>query len=217
VLYSSFKTGEAEMTIESVIAECRTRKIPLMWRIEPESQPENLGTLLEKHGFQRLETIPGMVINIHKNKGPPYPDGFEIKRVSNEKILSEYLGVIKETVGMPEFAIQGLYDLSVFLGFEEKLPLQRYLGYLNGEPVATCMSVLGVGVVGIYDVITKEKVRKKGIGSIMTFYSLDIAKRLGYNVGVLTSSEMAYNMYKKLGFKEVCKIQQYLWSPQPPT
>jgi ribosomal protein S18 acetylase RimI-like enzyme len=77
------------------------------------------------------------------------------------------------------------------------------------------MSVLGVGVVGIYDVVTKKEARKNGIGSVMTFHSLEIAKRRGYNVGVLSSSEMAYRMYKNLGFQEICKIQQYLWSPEP--
>ena len=215
VLHSSLKTGGAESAIENVIAECRSRNVPLMWRIEPDSQPEHLGTLLEKHGFQRLDSIPGMVIDIQKNICPPYPNGFEIKRVNSEKILSGYLEVIKETVGMPDFAIQGLFELSVFLGFEENLPLQRFLGYFNGQPVATCMSVLGVGVVGIYDVVTKKKARKNGIGSVMTFHSLEIAKRQGYNVGVLTSSEMAQSMYEKLGFSEVCKIHQYLWSPQP--
>jgi hypothetical protein len=30
---------------------------------------------------------------------------------------------------------------------------------------------------------------------------------------MLLSSDMGYNIYQKLGFKEYCKIQSYLWMP----
>jgi len=213
VLYSSFKTGGAEKAIENVVTECRSRKVPVMWRLDPKTQPDNLGTLLEMHGFQLSEIIPGMAIDIQKNIHPPTQNGFEIKRVSDEQILTDYLKVVKEVVGMPDFAVKELHDFCVFLGFEENLPMQRFLGYLNDEPVATSMFVLGAGVVGIYDVTTLSKARKKGIGSTMTFHALECAYNLGYNIGVLTSSEEAYNMYKKLGFREICKIPHYSWDP----
>jgi hypothetical protein len=41
---------------------------------------------------------------------------------------------------------------------------------------------------------------------------------LGFDVGVLGSSPMGQPMYERLGFREVCAVNVYEWSPfTPPT
>jgi hypothetical protein len=42
---------------------------------------------------------------------------------------------------------------------------------------------------------------------------LSEARDLGYNVGVLGSSEMGYSVYRGLGFEEYCRIGLYEWRP----
>jgi ribosomal protein S18 acetylase RimI-like enzyme len=218
VFRSSFKAveeEEAEEAIKKMIAKCQSRNVPLMWQIGPNAQPAELGSLLEKYGFSLADKVPGMAIEIHEMKNiPPIPQGFEIKRVSDETMLKNYLEVVKEVFKMPDFVIQTMMELFSFVGFEEILPIQHFLGYLNDEPVATCGLILGAGVAGILDIATLSTARCQGIGTFMTAYPLQYVKKRGYNIGVLTSTEEGVNVYKNLGFEEVCKINRYIWSPQ---
>jgi len=39
------------------------------------------------------------------------------------------------------------------------------------------------------------------------------AQKLGYEIAILHSSEMGFNVYKKMGFKEYCTIEMYIWHP----
>jgi ribosomal protein S18 acetylase RimI-like enzyme len=87
------------------------------------------------------------------------------------------------------------------------LPVRNYLGYLNGRPVSTSTVFYGGGVAGIYCVSTLPEARGKGIGAAITLKPLQEARDMGYRVGVLQSSEMGFNVYKKLGFRHLCQIE----------
>ena len=88
----------------------------------------------------------------------------------------------------------------------------RYIGFLNGTPVATSALVLDSGVAGIYAVATIPEARRRGIGRIMTVIPLLEARQIGYRVGILQASSMGYSIYKKLGFSDVCMYREYLQS-----
>ena len=91
------------------------------------------------------------------------------------------------------------------------LPVRNYLGYLNGKPVSTCTIFYG-GAAGIYCVSTLPEARGKGIGGAITLKPLQEAREMGYRVGVLQSSEMGFNVYKKLGFRHLCQIENFYLS-----
>jgi predicted acetyltransferase len=80
---------------------------------------------------------------------------------------------------------------------------------LNGKPVSTSSVFYGGGVAGIYCVSTLPEARGKGIGAAITLKPLQEARDLGYRVGALQSSEMGFNVYKKLGFRHLCQIENF--------
>ena len=49
----------------------------------------------------------------------------------------------------------------------------------------------------------------KGFGAAMTFNPLHQAREMGYRIGVLQSSEMGFNVYKRLGFRHLCQIENF--------
>ena len=77
-----------------------------------------------------------------------------------------------------------------------------YLGNIDGTPVATSELFLGGGVAGIHGVTTVPEFRGRGIGTAMTLSPIIDARRRGYAIGVLFSSEMAVGIYRRLGFQE---------------
>ncbi|GHO87493.1 GNAT family N-acetyltransferase [Dictyobacter formicarum] len=88
------------------------------------------------------------------------------------------------------------------IGFDEDGLWHHYLGWWNGDPVATTSLFLGAGVAGIYFVFTLPAARCQGIGAAITLAALQDASRRGYRVGVLGSSSMGYSVYQRLGFQE---------------
>ena len=84
---------------------------------------------------------------------------------------------------------------------------------MAGEPVATATSFFAAGVAGVYCVSTVEPARRQGIGAAVTLAALREARDLGWSIGVLGSSEMGYGVYRRLGFREYCRIGLYEWRP----
>jgi GNAT superfamily N-acetyltransferase len=99
------------------------------------------------------------------------------------------------------------------LGLGDDGPWRHYLGRLQGEPVATSTLFLGAGVAGVYFVFTVEQVRRRGVGAVLTLAPLTAAREMGYRIGILGSSEMGFPVYRRLGFREHCRIEVYEWHP----
>jgi GNAT superfamily N-acetyltransferase len=97
------------------------------------------------------------------------------------------------------------------IGFEG--PWRHYLGRLAGEPVATSASLFGAGGAGVYCVSTVERARRRGIAAAVTLAALREARDLDFTIGVLGSSKMGYPVYRRLGFRECCRIGLYEWRP----
>jgi len=93
------------------------------------------------------------------------------------------------------------------------MTLCLYLGGFQGKPVSTPALFLGAGVAGIHGVTTLPDYRGKGIATAMTYPPLLAAREQGYRMGVLFSSEMAIDIYRKIGFQEYGEGDIYMWQP----
>jgi len=99
------------------------------------------------------------------------------------------------------------------VGLDASSPLRHYLASVDGEPVGTSSIFFGAGVAGIYDVSTLPAHRRKGIGAAITRSAMTIAREDGYRMAILHSSALGNRVYQSLGFKECCRIGQFVWIP----
>ena len=209
VLRARLPSGTSDDVIDSIIAEYKSRNVPMMWWTGPSTQPSDLGTNLSERGFHS-SVNPGMSVDLTSlPESYALPNDLLIKRVENEAELDIYCRVVADVFGMPGFVADAFFDLFLNLGFDS--PFINYIGSINNEVVATSAVFLGGGVAGIYNVATVESARQKGIGAAMTAIPLLEARSAGYRVGTLESSESGFNVYRKLGFQEYCKISRYIW------
>lgn len=200
-----------EIKIEKAKEYFKLRGLPWTWYTGPLTRPPDLGERLEEHGFSRVYDMPGMALELAamKDKIMNCP-GFRIEEVTNLDHLKDYYKVMavvfEEIIGRYK---EEFFNIDVAYGFGKLLPKRSYVGYVDGKPVASSTLILGHGVVGLFNIGTVPEARCKGIGTEMTLMPLREALSLGYKVGVLHSSDMAYSIYKKIGFKEYCKIYAY--------
>ncbi|MGD0175572.1 MAG: GNAT family N-acetyltransferase [Candidatus Bathyarchaeia archaeon] len=203
-----------DAVIEATLRRYGARNVPMLWWTGPTTRPRNLGIYLEAHGLVNEEgDSPGMAVDLQAlNEGLNRPLGLEVEMVSDAESLRKWSEVLIAAAPMPEFVARPMFDFCASLGFGKASPVRNYSGRLDGEVVATASTFLGAGVAGIYNVATLPKARRQGIGAAMTLDSLCEARALGYQVGVLISSQLGVGVYRKIGFREYCKIGQYSWT-----
>ena len=190
------------------------RQVPFLWIIGPSSSPKNMGELLIKNGFI-VEKQPGMAHNL-KNLGGEREilNKVDIVKVENAETLKIWNDVVLTGFEMPKELLSDFFNKAFsFMLLNDTPSASAFLAYYNGNPVATSVVCYEAGVAGIYNVTTLEEARGKGIGTAVTLAPLYEAKKLGYEIAVLNSSDMALNIYKQMGFKEYCTIEWFIWQP----
>ena len=214
IVETRLQPDQVEAAIEAITTDARRRKVPLLWWIGPSTQPADLGTQLESHGFIIDENSPGMAVELTSlNESLPVIDGLTIKRVDNDAARWEWIRTMGQGFEVPKSAsyfIDAWHDL---LHRVVNDSLQVYTAHLNGKAVATSLMYLAAGVAGIYAVATVPEARRKGIGAQITLYPLLEARCRGYKTGVLEASEMGESVYRSLGFRQYCHIQSYRFQP----
>jgi ribosomal protein S18 acetylase RimI-like enzyme len=210
ILRAQLAPEKIDVTIQSIISEAKSQNVPLLWWTGPATQPSDLGSHLERHGFVREGQMPGMAVDLaNLNENLPMPGGLTIEQVRDDETRKQWIHVFAAGFEVPDFAADAFYD---FMSYDDPEISLAYIGWLNGQPVATLQLALVAGVAGIYNVATLPAGRRKGIGAIMTLSPLQEARKRGYQVGILQASDMGVGLYRSLGFREYCQIGQYIWS-----
>ncbi len=205
-----------DSTIEALIAKGRARKVPLQWWIGQDTKPANLGEYLIAHGFAHFGDAIGMAIDLLAVKeGGPMPSSLTITEVKDSATLKTWCHIAAVGFGIPEDAEPALLKWFT-TALDLELPTKFYLGWWDGEPVTTSQLFLAEGVAGIYFVATIPQARRQGAGFAITLKPLQVAREMGYRVGILQASKMGVSVYRRMGFKEYGKIPSYIWMEKPP-
>jgi ribosomal protein S18 acetylase RimI-like enzyme len=212
VLCSNPHNDRDEAFIAETIKYFREKGVnTFTWWMEPHLVPSDWEPVLSRHGFGFSDDTPGMAVDLNELNEPMQSmAGFEIREVKDEESLQSWANVFLNGSGLPSAWESLAFDLWMQLGLD--LPIRNYLGYLDGKPVSTSTVFYGGGAAGIYCVATLPEARGKGIGAALTLKPLQDAREIGYRVGILQSSEMGFNIYKKLGFRHLCQIENFYLS-----
>jgi GNAT superfamily N-acetyltransferase len=218
-LAPSLSDAERDARIATTLDGFRSRGLPMLWWVLPSAQPADLGDVLLAHGLTSGGTRPGMAVELSTLPGTAPADeaalaALEIEAVADLPTYERWVEVFAACYGYaPEVAAAyRTLTAEAELGPQQPpQPVRHYLGRLEGEPVAIATVLLDAGVAGLYHVGTLPHARRQGIGAAIALAPLLDARRLGYRVGVLFSSPMGLNIYRRLGFQTVCQLDRYTW------
>jgi len=210
VAQARFAPDEADVAIAATLDRFRARDVPMLWYVGPGSAPPDLGERLVAHGLTPADDSPAMA----RELGAPTPDddpppGLRIARVREPAVFARFGDIVGAGFGMPPEVTVKMVEIFGRVGFGPEQPWQHDLGVLDGEPVAAASRYLGANAVGIYNVVTQEDARGRGIGAAMTRAILREAMATGRRLAVLTSSPDGEPLYRKLGFVELGRIKTY--------
>ena len=91
--------------------------------------------------------------------------------------------------------------------------ISYYIGTFSGKHVATSLSCISDGVVGVYAVATIPEFRGRGFGSAMTAFAVKEGFSKGCDLATLQSGSMSTPVYLRMGFRYVFDSHCWVVSP----
>lgn len=132
---------------------------------------------------------------------PEVPGGLEVRRATDPDTLADHL---RSTGGDPERTATWLGR-----GILDEPAWSLFVGYVDGHPVARSMGLCHDGVVGVYNVGTRESARRRGYGWALTEAVLVAGAEAGCTLATLQSSAMAQPMYEAHGFRTLFRYRAF--------
>jgi len=213
VMRADLPPGALDATLDEVRARFATRGVPWSWLVGPDTRPTDLGRRLAERGMTHIGQVPCMaadLLAVHPLQDEAPPAGLTIARVDDEATLRQWIAT--EAVGfeIPDGEAAGVAALRMGMGRGDDVSPRRYLGLVDGAPVATASLLLGSGAAGVYDVSTIPTSRRRGVGTALTGALMREARAIGYRVAILQSSTEGAGVYRRLGFRDYCSYDIYV-------
>ncbi|HEU4536183.1 MAG TPA: GNAT family N-acetyltransferase [Polyangiaceae bacterium] len=215
VVVADLAPGEVDAAVVASIAAMRARGVPGSWHVGALMRPADLGERLTARGFVEVGDEPAMALELASPPppAPPPPRGLRVERVRDGRGLGAWGEVLAAGFEGADEGAAWMVDTFRRLGLGEGSPWHHFLGRLEGMPVATASLFLEGNVAGVYFVFTSPRQRRRGVAAALTRATLDEARALGARLAVLHSSEMGYEVYRRLGFREYGRLRRYEWAP----
>ena len=198
--------------VRSIGEYYRSKQLPVCWWVGPSTTPNNMSDLLKEDGWTYEATDLGLAANVRTIQVHSEPlRGIDIERVQNLDGIMDFASVFASFFGESErLAILNFYEKVGQRGFCDRDPLQNFVVYSDGQPVATSSFFVSHGVAGFYDCLTIPEMRRKGIGLAMMMKRFQLVLDMGVPWVTLSSSYDSRRLYQRLGFKKYCEFSTFV-------
>lgn len=176
-----------------------------LWVCEDWIAPEarrSLSRICAQAGLRCVAELPGLMA-LELNPARRIASDLHIVEAKSAQAMNDFRGV-----GSVCFHVKPAWFAEVF--HDDLWTQQRFrmfVGYRDGEPVATSALIQEGGSAGIYNVAVLPAHRGRGIGQAMTRYAAMVAGPV--NQVVLQATAQGFGMYLRMGFKPVTRIVVY--------
>ena len=185
-------------------------KLPFWWWVYPCGQSKTTKEILQKEGFNYLETIPCLAIDVSAMPlAIQKSEDIEISFVQDKRELKIWKDISFVGFEMPQETRKQYNKFVESFDLRESSPQKLFIAHWLGQPVATALLFLQSNAAGIYFVTTLAAQRNKGIAMALILASMKYAKISGYKYCILQSSKDGLNVYLQAGFKEYCRADVY--------
>jgi GNAT superfamily N-acetyltransferase len=161
--------------------------------------------IFERNGLRMAVELPGMSAERLLPPRRALPE-IEVRRVADEPTRLAFCDI-----GCTCFHVPLNWFRDIFLC----QPLWAgdfvgYVGYVDGEPVATAATVNAAGAIGVYNVATLPSHRRRGHGEAVMRYALEKARQeTGCERTILQATEHGLPLYLSMGYRTVTTVEVY--------
>ncbi len=208
IIGARFASTEVGERARPLLASFKGRGRPFLWWTTPSTTSPELERALLDAGLQCSAT-PGMHVRL--DAVVPVPAvGVRIVVIGPDD-LTTMVDTMCEGFGDPDYARSTMHE--AFRRFDHKEQLVNVLAWCDDRPVAAGSLWVDGATAGLYNIVTHETFRGRGIGAAVTATLMEQGRARGCTEAILHSTEMGLPVYQRLGFETVCSVQQFLWEP----
>jgi ribosomal protein S18 acetylase RimI-like enzyme len=187
----------SRLPLDEKIAHCErlyaAAKVPMIFRITPFSQPEDLDAELGRRGFGRFETTAVEYAPMHEGLF-----GHAQGRIMSLGSWIDAVGDLRDSPPQHRDAHRARLEGSPLI-------LRAVAVEEAGRVVATGLTIVEDDCAGIFDIVTKEEARGRGhartVVSTLLRTAWDLGARHAY-LQVGADNTPARNLYRSFGFEE---------------
>jgi len=199
--------------IESVKAFFARRNVPWYWWMNASPTPQNIRSLLEKHGLEYdVEPLPAMAASLKSDMTafPGYPENIRIWQAGTIKDLRAASRIRRLAFKFREGeALTYFEDMSA--DWLENDSVKLFLaGESESEPASIGALIFDEGIPGIYVMATLPDHHRKGYGKAILTRLLREAAAGGNEIAALTASKAGFGLYSQFGFHHIFGFDFYL-------
>lgn len=167
-----------------------------VWFINPASYENDLESL----GFKLIEEAPAMYFDLEKKLPDLVTQDLKIQELDRADDLKLWINPIKEAYEAPQ-EDDSFRKLNFDILQKGSTQFKHFIAIHENEVVGAGTLFCTNESVMLHHLATKKAYLRRGIGTALTIFMMNRAKKLGFKHCFLDSSEDGFNMYKKLGFK----------------
>lgn len=193
-----------EEEIKQAVDYFSNKKLPFIWW--------SASTNLEQYGLQYGGILTGIALDISQNlpKKPEAVEHLKIKICKSQDDLDIFTSLAADGFALNKEAEEQWVQVNKAI--MEKGEEIHFLAFVNDKPVATLtLSTCDLSA-GAWNLATLPEYRNHGVASHLVHAALTQAKELGYHqvMAILMPKGMAWGLFTKLGFQEVCEFPFYV-------
>jgi ribosomal protein S18 acetylase RimI-like enzyme len=193
-LYSS------TINTEDKILKCEnlfhSRKLPVVYKMTPNSVPSDLDDILDKEGYKLIDTTSVQLLKLDTTKEPTH-NNIVVYNTPDENWIHDYC-----TLNKVDY--ENMDTLRIMLNSIK--PTKFFISLLINNKVVSCgLGVLEGEYIGLFDLIVDSKYRGQGYGEQLILNLLKLGKKNNAKYSylqVVKTNIPAVRLYSKLGFKE---------------
>lgn len=190
----------ASAALEDAVDWVRSSKVPFyIWIAE--SLRADLAGSLRRLGVGAEPTVyPNMVL--HPIPDPPAsPEDVRVEATSDAGAFVDF----SVGLGSRRAVVERIFTHS----FAADPDVRLFTACLGAAPAGTALAIRTGPVSGVYNVGVAEACRRRGVGTALTWATVDAGRAWGCDPIVLQSSTTAYSTYEAIGFRTVVRYLMF--------
>lgn len=202
--------GTVDRALESAGKSIEERGKPVLWRLSAVAASNAVRDRLTAAGLERRGSDPALLLDLSALPEAPKVEGLTVREAEGRKGRHDWAWLTCNAFELADDVREAMSRCEAAIPEDRFESQPRYVGYLDGEPVAVSSLVMAAGLAGIYAVATLPEARRRGIGTVMTHHAMAEGRRRGARHAVLQATDMGRPVYERLGFSKVHAYELFL-------
>jgi GNAT superfamily N-acetyltransferase len=186
---------EADRLLEGMKSDA----LPGGMLLTPLSTPGNIAGILARKGFKIDDSCPCMALELNDFAALTYPEEINVSAIGNENTLRDWERIVNDGL----FGCE-LFSHEQYSDFYSLRNTELTIALYDGLPASACMTIWEGEDATLECVATLKEYRHKGLGRAVVSKALLNLKSKGVKTVTLRSEPDGINLYRKLGFTDVC-------------